>query len=257
MRTLKSLVITLLLATSFSHCTPLNPQDQDSRPLSHELWDQLLKKHVDDEGMVDYKGFSQDSSQLKIYLKGLSENAPNGKHWSEADQLAYWINAYNAFTIDLVLKHYPVESIKDIGPSIQIPLVNTPWQIKFIEINGEKYNLDNLEHNIIRKNFNEPRIHFALVCAAISCPKLRNEAYNGHSLDQQLTDQTRAFLSNENKNRIAENKIEISKIFKWYGGDFKKETSLIQYLNQYTEVTIRDNAKVSYTDYDWGLNVRE
>ena len=245
-----------MLVASFVQCTSLNPQDQDSWPVSHELWDKLLKKYVDEKGMVNYVGFMQDSSQLKAYLKLLSENAPNNNRWSKDDQLAYWINAYNAFTVDLVLKHYPVKSIKDIGPAIQIPLVNTPWQIKFIEINGKEHDLDNIEHNIIRKNFDEPRIHFALVCAAISCPRLRNEAFTGQALEEQLTDQAKVFLSNDSKNRISEEKIEISKIFKWYGGDFKKGTSLIELLNQYTDVEIKANAKVSYMDYDWKLNAR-
>ena len=103
--------------------------------------------------------------------------------------MAFWINAYNAYTIRLVLDHYPVSSIKDIGSKIKIPFVTTPWAAKFFSIGGEKMSLDNIEHGTLRKNYNDPRIHFALVCASISCPRLRNEAYTAAALEKQLDDQ--------------------------------------------------------------------
>ena len=116
--------------------------------------------------------------------------------------MAYWINAYNAYTIRLILNHYPVKSIKDIGSSIQIPFVTTPWADKFFSIGGEKMSLDNIEHGTLRKKYDDPRIHFALVCAAMSCPRLRNEAYAAARLDAQLDDQGRDFLGNPAKTSL-------------------------------------------------------
>ncbi|MEO1051522.1 MAG: DUF547 domain-containing protein [Bacteroidota bacterium] len=238
----------------FLSCSRLNPENPGSTPVNHAAWNTLLKKHVDNQGLVDYQGFMQDRAALKDYLLNLTNNAPNTKNWTSDDRLAYWINLYNAFTIDLVLTHYPVESIKDIGPAVQIPLVNTPWQIEMIDIGEEKYNLDNVEHNIIRKNFEEPRIHFALVCAAMSCPKLRQEAYTGSRLEEQLADQAQQFLKDTSKNQISPEEIKISKLFMWYKGDFTDDMSLIAFLNQYTEVVISDDADISHMNYNWKLN---
>lgn len=237
-------------------CGSIQPEKQGTKPISHELFDALLEKHVDAKGMVNYIGFQRDSVQFTEYLNLIRNNLPNSEKWNEKEQLAYWINAYNAFTIQLVLDHYPLKSIKDIGAKIQVPFVNTPWDIKFIEINGKNYDLNNIEHNILRKNFNEPRIHFAIVCASFSCPMLRREAYQSEKLDDQLTEQAKGFLSDPSKNRITEHKIEISKIFSWFKGDFTKKGSLIDFLNTYTETEINSKAKVSHMDYDWALNVQ-
>jgi hypothetical protein len=154
----------------------------------------------------------------------------------------------------LILAYQPEKSIREIGSDIQIPFVNTPWQIDFIELGGEKYNLDDIEHGIIRKNFNEPRIHFALVCASLSCPKLRREAYVGSKLDEQLDDQARDFLSDMKRNQISAKKLKLSKIFQYYADDFTEHGSLLEYINQYAPVTIYDDAVVEYLEYDWNLN---
>lgn len=244
----------LLVSVLLINCNPTVATNPDSDPPSHKSYSSLLKKHVDDEGLVNYKGLLKDRSKLKSYLKTLEENAPN-KDWTENERLAYWINAYNAYTLDLILEHYPVESIKDIGAKIKIPFVNTPWDIKFIKIEGEEYDLNNIEHGIIRKQFDEPRIHFALVCAAVSCPKLRNEAYFPERLDEQLTQAARDFLATESKNSIrSSNKAELSKIFSWYGGDFKKKTTLIEYINQYAPQKLNKDAEIDFKDYSWDLN---
>jgi len=179
---------------------------------------------------------------------------PDQKVWSKKDHLAYWINLYNAFTIELILRHYPLESIKDIGSSIQIPFVNSPWDVKLIEIDGKKYDLNNVEHSILRKKFDEPRIHFAINCASISCPILRREAYVSEKLDEQLEEQAAAFINDSQKNVISKNKIQLSRIFKWYGGDFTDEVDLISYINQYSKIKIEDGTNISYMEYNWSLN---
>lgn len=221
---------------------------------SHAAFDKLLKAHVNATGMVDYKGFIKDKADLKAYTDMLGKNAPSDS-WSKDDQLAYWINAYNAFTIQLIMDNYPVKSIKDIGSKIKIPFVNTPWDVKFIKIGGETYDLNNIEHGIIRKKFSEPRIHFALVCAAKSCPRLRNEAFDGKKLDAQLEDQGVDFLNNPVKNSITAQQASLSKILDWYGGDFqKKGKSVKDVVNQFSKTKITDNTKISYQTYDWALN---
>lgn len=221
---------------------------------SHQSFDALLKKHVDAKGGVNYTAFKKDSEALNDYLNKMMLTPPKSD-WGDNEKLTYWINVYNALTIQLILKYYPVESIKDIGSSIQIPFVNTPWDIKCFEIEeGEELSLNNIEHGIIRKDFEEPRIHFALVCAAAACPKLLNEAYEASRLDAQLTTQTKAFLADPNKNKISTDRLELSKLFSWYGGDFRKNGTLVDFINQYTAVKINAKAKTSFLDYDWSLN---
>jgi hypothetical protein len=219
---------------------------------SHQQWDKLVKKHVNKNGLADYKGFKNDQSELDSYLKLLSTNGPESS-WSANEQKAYWLNAYNAFTVSLILQHYPLKSIKDIGAAIKIPFVNTPWDIKFITIKGQKYDLNNIEHGILRK-MGDPRVHFAINCASMSCPALRNEAYTAAKLDAQLDDAGRNFLRDKSKNRITTDKAELSKIFSWFRGDFTKKGSLADFLNRYSAIKINDNTKISSLDYNWNLN---
>ncbi len=249
-----SLLLFSLQACSMPSCGSISLPASQASPPSHQAFTTLLQKYVDEQGMVDYKGLLQDREQLKAYLKTLENNPPNPQKWTEAEQLAYWINAYNAYTIHLILEYYPLESIKDIGSSIQLPFVNSPWDIKFINIKGKTFDLNNLEHNIIREEFNEPRIHFALVCAARSCPKLRQQAYTAAQLDAQLSQQAKDFLSNSSKNKISGQQVQLSPLFNWYQGDFTRQGSLIDFLNRYSPLTIQPDADISYLEYNWSLN---
>jgi hypothetical protein len=210
---------------------------------NHGIWADLLQSHVSENGNVDYIAFKADNAKLQEYINVLAENVPNNS-WANEEKLAYWINAYNALTVDLILRNYPVESIKDI---------NNPWKQRLWEFGKNNYNLDEIEHEILR-NMNEPRIHFAIVCASYSCPKLQNEAFTAEKLDQQLTKATKEFLTDKNRNEISENSITISKIFDWFSKDFTKNGSLIDFLNLYTKVNISPNAKKRYKDYNWALN---
>lgn len=220
----------------------------------HGAFDRLLKKHVDAKGLVDYKGFKADQTAFGYYLDQLSKNPPAAS-WSKAEQMAYWINAYNAYTIRLILDHYPVQSIKDIGSKIKIPLVTTPWANKFFSIGGEKMSLDNIEHGILRKKYDDSRIHFALVCASISCPRLRSEAYTAARLESQLDDQGRDFLNNPAKNKIGKSSAQLSKYFDWYKGDWtQNKQSVVKWVNKYAATKIADSTPVSYLDYNWSLN---
>lgn len=212
----------------------------------HELWNELSKAHVSEYGSVDYAGFRKDYGKLQGYIRILQslENINSQSRRTKEDKLAYWINAYNALTIDLILRNYPTKSIKDI---------KDPWDQRLWKFGDKWLNLNDIEHEILRK-MDEPRIHFAIVCASISCPKLQNEAFTSSRLEEQLTLATKEFLSDTSKNKLSDDRIEISKIFKWFKKDFEQNGSLIDFLNEYSNVKISKNAKKSYTDYNWDLN---
>lgn len=202
---------------------------------------------------MNYKGMIQDVQKLNAYTEDLSNNPPQD-NWSENEKLAYWINAYNAFTVKLIVDNYPLESIKDLNPTIAIPTVSTVWTKKWFQIGGEDFSLDRIEHKILRKEFEEPRIHFAVNCASFSCPPLRNEAFVAEKVDQQLDEQARAFINDGVRNKISKDRVEISQIFSWFKGDFTNGQSLIEFLNKYSKVKIDGKAEVDHIDYEWALN---
>jgi hypothetical protein len=213
-----------------------------SQNFDYSQLDSFLGKYVSLQGNVYYKSISSDV--LNPILNQFVKSSPK-ETWTKEEKLSYWINAYNIFTIKLISDNYPVKSIKDI---------KQPWDKKFIPIDGKLLSLNQIEHDIIRK-MNEPRIHFALVCAAVSCPKLYNKAFIPENLDKDLTKLTKEFLEDTIKNSIAEEHVEISKIFQWFTGDFKtKELSLIDFLNLYTDIQISAKAKVKFKEYNWSLN---
>ncbi|WP_400076508.1 DUF547 domain-containing protein [Winogradskyella sp. R77965] len=217
---------------------PLNYKE-----IMHNRWDKILQKYISQNGNIDYKAIRNDRSEFDVYIDYLSDNLPN-EEWSKEEKLAYWINAYNALTVDLIIRNYPTNSIKD---------VKDPWDQRLWKFGNKWLNLNDIEHKILRK-MDEPRIHFAIVCASESCPKLQNEAFNSKNLEAQLTNATKEFLSDTSKNEISKDRIKLSKIFKWFKKDFEQDGSLIDFLNQYSEVTISSSAKKSYKDYNWELN---
>jgi hypothetical protein len=212
----------------------------------NELWDELLQEHVSNEGIVNYISFKNDHEKLLNYIRVLTllSSKDEFKTLSSNQKLAYWINAYNALTIDLIIRNYPIVSIKDI---------KDPWDKKYYTFSNKELSLNYIEHDILRK-MNEPRIHFAIVCASESCPKLQNEAFVVDKLEEQLTKAAKEFLSDDSKNKISSEELELSKIFKWFSKDFKQNGSLIDFINKYSEVNILDNAKITYIDYSWKLN---
>lgn len=211
--------------------------------IDHQLWSQLLKKHVHNNGSVNYLGFKKDYKKLTRYIDQLSSMKITPS-WTKNQRLAFWINAYNALTIDLIIKNYPLKSIKDI---------KNPWDQKLWNFDNKRIDLNFIEHNILRK-LNEPRIHFAIVCASESCPKLNNEAYEAAILNQQLTKVTTEFLADTSKNEISKDEIKLSRIFKWFKKDFEKNGSLVDFLNQYSDIVISQSASKSYKSYNWELN---
>ncbi|MGB5943734.1 MAG: DUF547 domain-containing protein [Leeuwenhoekiella sp.] len=212
--------------------------------VDHSTWDSLLKKHVDADGMVDYKGFQDDRKGLDQYLGQLSALEPDNS-WSVQELLAYYINLYNAYTVDLILRNYPTKSIKDI---------NGPWTKAFVPVGSKELSLGGIENGVLRK-MNEPRMHFAINCASISCPKLLNEAFTASKINEQLDRVTKEFI-NSDKNDIYKDSLELSRIFDWYKKDFLIDSTptVVDYLNAFSNVKISADANITYKDYDWSLN---
>ncbi len=225
--------------------SPVNDEEtKEIQAVSHQIWDGLLQKYVSSSGVVNYAGIQGSESELDKYLNLISEQAPQ-ENWSKNEKLAFWINAYNAYTVKLILDHYPLKSIRDI---------EKPWDTSFITIGGKSYSLNQIEHDVIRPTFKEPRIHFALVCAAKSCPPLLNRAYTADQLNSQLDKQTRSFLNNQTFNKISEGSLTVSSLFDWYKEDFLIDGSVINFINPYVDPNINSDASISYMDYNWDLN---
>jgi hypothetical protein len=244
-------IIALSTSCTLPSCRTISGLETDSQPFTHEQWTNLLQKHVNPDGWVNYDGFIKDSLQLNNYLQQIESNYPNEKNWSREQILAYWINAYNAYTVQIVIRNYPVASIKDIKPGVAF--LNSVWDIKFITIEGEQLDLNNIEHNILRK-MNEPRIHFAVNCASYSCPKLLNTAYEAATIDNQLNQQAIDFINDPKRNVITAEKADVSSIFNWFTGDFTNDGSLKDFLNKYSKVPITENTGINFLEYNWNLN---
>ncbi len=240
----------------------------------HSTWDRLLKAHVKwiQDGaasVVDYAGFQKDRETLGRYLNQLSGvSMDTFQTWNKDRQLAFLINVYNAFTVELILTEYPdLESIKELGS-----FLTSPWKKKFFTLLGEKRHLDWVEHDMIRQDglYNDPRIHAAVNCASIGCPALRDEAFIAERLDRQLEDQMRRFLRDESRNRYnpKTGKLEVSKIFDWYREDFNRGwmgyDSLQDFFANYADLLADKPAhvdkiknrqvEITFLDYDWALN---
>jgi hypothetical protein len=224
----------------------------------HSLFSKLLERHVEN-GLVDYTGFREDPS-FQTYLDLLASTDPASMP-DRNDQLALWINAYNAYTIKLIVDRLPLSSIRDIG--LGLPVVSGPWSIAFARVGGKEYTLNEIEHDIIRGQFRDARVHFALVCASMSCPKLRREAYEGGRLDEQLEDDARRFMNDDVLNRFDAERgvVSLSKIFDWYESDFEESAGsvrlfILRYVDSQEERDLlwREEVEIVYLPYDWSLN---
>ena len=221
-------------------------------PVVNTLYAELLGSYVK-KGVVDYQGFKKEEGKLDRYLRILEKTDP--KTLSRKEQFAFYIDAYNAWTIKLILSGYPgIKSIKDLGS-----LFKSPWKKKIARIDGDVISLDNIEHDILRPRYKDPRIHFAVNCASKSCPPLRSEPYEGDVLDNQFTEMTKRFINDPERNHLQGNTLYVSSIFKWYSGDFNDD--MVGFFRKYAQGELRDGLKkhagdieVEYLDYDWTLN---
>jgi hypothetical protein len=211
-------------------------------------YNSLLQKHVDKQGNVDYKGLKTDEAKLDMYMEYLAATSPD-KTWSVNKQKAFWINAYNAYTLKIILENYPLKSITKIKKKGK-----TAWKIPFVKVGNKLYTLDHIEHKILRKNLFDPKIHVGVNCASISCPKLSNIAFTEENIEAELTRLMNDFVNDPSKNKLSKKKVQISSIFDWFKEDFTKNNSVIYYLNTFSEIEINSNAKINYLKYDWSLN---
>ena len=237
---------------------------------NHAAWNALLGKHVrwlpdNKQSRVDYAGFARDRAELRKVLDAMSA-VPRAEFdgWQRGERMAFLINAYNAFTVEVILTKYPdIKSIKELG------LFNRgPWKNEFFTLLGAKHHLDWIEHEALRPKYGDPRVHAAVNCASIGCPALRNEAFTAAKLEAQLEDGMIRFLADRTRNRVRDGRLEVSAIFKWFREDFEKgqqgfsrvEDVFAKYAAQLTdrpEEQARLRARsvpIDHLDYDWSLN---
>jgi Protein of unknown function, DUF547 len=230
---------------------------------AHQSWDALLRKHVvvldgGKASQLRYVGIAQERAALKQYLDTLSKvSETDFNAWSKPEQMAFLINAYNAYTVEKILTRYPnIRSIWDFGK-----FFGNPFRDEFFTLLGRKFSLDRIEHETLRPRYKEPRVHYAVNCASVGCPMLREEAYIAVRLDEQLEAQANRFLSDRSRNRARDGRLEVSKIFDWFKEDFEPRN---RYFSRYAAV-LADNAQdhdkivagvlpLSFLDYDWSLN---
>lgn len=259
----------------FAICFSILSLAEDTSNFDHSQLNKLLNKHVvnlpdNHTTQVDYSAILADITLLNAYLDSTTKvSSGTFDSWSTEDQLAFLINVYNAWTVKLVLNNYPqIQSIKDIGNLFQ-----SPWEKTFIPLFGKNISLDDIEHSLIRGSgrYPDPRIHFAVNCASVGCPALRDEAYIGTRLESQLEDQTHRFLSDRTRNRLEGNKLKVSAIFKWYQEDFEKGWLGFHHLTDIFAKYADDlrlspeqiidlqsnNIDIDYLDYDWKLNRKQ
>ena len=246
---MKWLLCCLALLASFS-----------SKAVDHGPWDTLLKRHVvllegGKASKLDYAGVAAEHEALRAYLSSVSAvKQAEFDAWPKAEQMAFLINAYNAYTVEKVLTRYPeIRSIWDFGK-----VFGNPFRDEFFSLLGARASLDGIEHGILRKRYAEPRVHYALNCASVGCPMLREEAYAGARLESQLEEQALRFLSDRSRNRYRDGRLEVSKIFDWYKEDFEPRE---RYFARYAKVLGMPEGlgsssppRLAFLDYDWSLN---
>lgn len=227
-------------------------------------WNSVLKSVLSDR-RVDYRKLKDEPAALERYVKELAAvSAAEYDSWPKPDQLAFWLNAYNALTVKAIIDHYPIRAggvSSLLYPKNSIRQIPGVWDKLRWKAAGREVTLDEIEHKIVRPGFGEPRAHMALVCAARGCPPLRGEPYRGSALEEQLDDQARIFLATPHGLRVDRERGEarVSSIFKWFAGDFGGEKGALEFVARYAPQAQRDflragGLKVRYLDYDWALN---
>ncbi len=265
------LAIITLLSITTSH--PVH-----AHPVDNAIYEEILSRYVRN-GRVDYRGIKRDSTRLVSYLEALSDSSSvYYDTWSNDEQMAFWLNAYNAITIYVIVSNYPIESGGWLSrvrfPKNSIRQIKDVWSTEYYELAGKPRSLDEIEHEILRREFGDPRVHFALVCASRGCPLLSSEAYAADSLNAQLERDAHRFINDRGKVYMdkKETTLYVSSIFKWYAEDFehsseadslneynKGDWGFLEFIARYVDDESRDyiianTPKVRYLDYDWSLN---
>lgn len=220
-------------------------------PVDHSAWARLLADHVSEKGLVDYNGLARDQAALDGYLAALA--GVSHRDLPPRERFAFLINAYNAWTVWFILTQWPdIESIKDLGS-----LFSSPWKRKIVRLNDGTYTLDNLEHDMLRPEFKDPRIHFAVNCASKGCPPLLTRPYTGADIDARLNEATAKAINDPDRTLIRDGALYVSRIFDWYGEDFDDVAAFVRrHAKEPLKSRIRDGMPIHYLDYDWSLNSR-
>lgn len=250
-----------------------------SNTFDHSVYDTFLQRFVSN-GLVDYKGMAKQQATLNKYLQSIEHVDPiKFENWSENEQMTFWINAYNAITLEAILRNYPIQWGSFISwalfPKSSIRQINKVWDTFYTKVMGKELTLNQIEHEILRKKFHDPRIHFAIVCASIGCPKLESRAFLADDLEQRLEGAARNFISDSKQVKLnkKENTIYLSSIFEWYKGDFeaspevhrnfknysKSERGIIEFIvnrlsQEDQQFVFNNQPKIKYLKYDWTLN---
>ncbi len=253
--------------------------EQGQESFSYKNYATVLKDYVDDTGMVNYKQLKAHREKLDTFVTTMSKLDPSSyNRWREKEKIAFWLNTYNALTLKVIIDNYPIKPSffrSRIYPKNSIRQIPGVWDKMTFNVMGKDLTLEHIEHNVLRKKFDEPRIHVAMVCAALSCPPLLNEPYEGRKLDEQLNNRARRFLGNPDKFKInRENRrVYLSPILKWFADDFvnkygteehigkqsKKTSAILNFTADYLEKSDKDyilagEFKIKYLKYDWSLN---
>lgn len=281
-------LITWMAACAFiSIACPSLHAGEDKTPFEYRDYAALLKAYVSDAGLVDYRGLKADREKLDAFVNRIARvDEDEFDRWDERKRIAFLINAYNALTLKVIIDHYPIRRTRDDAPEVSILQIPGAWKKIEFEVAGHDLTLDKIEHELLRKRFNEPRIHMALVCAALSCPNLRNEPYTRAGLEVQLDDQARRFLNHPKKFKIDrhEKAVYLSQIFSWFGDDFlktygtsekfggnfagksggrdKRERAVLNFISRYVgredaSLLEKGEYEVKYLHYDWTLNEKK
>ena len=255
--------------------------EPNNASLDYTNYATVLKSYVDDSGMVNYKELKANPKELDAFVTAMSQLNPDCfAKWSEKEKIAFWLNAYNSLTLKVIIDNYPIKSSffkSKVYPKNSIRQISGVWDKKKFNVMGQKLTIGHIEHEILRKDFNEPRIHVAMVCAAMGCPPLRNEPYLAEKLDLQLDDQSREFLSDPKKFKVANNTIYLSPILKWFVEDFLKtygdddsfagykgqQAAVLRFIAKYLRedekglLKDKERQKIKYLKYDWSLNEQQ
>jgi hypothetical protein len=287
-RRLLHVALTMILAVAIDSCLSvdqsgfLKPTLALAATFSYEGYAKTLSAHVDGQGIVNYPELKADRKGLDAFVSSLAALDPElfGK-WSDKEKIAFWINAYNALTLRIIIDNYPIKASFFSAlrfPQNSIRQIKGVWDEIQFPVMGRNLTLDNIEHDTLRSQFGEPRIHLALVCAALGCPPLRNEPYIPAKLESQLGDQARRFFKDPRKFRVdrEDGRIYLSSIFKWFGGDFVKaygsdkrfpgkgetERAVLNFSSNYVDQDVKSYLEtggysLSYLPYDWSLNEKQ
>lgn len=279
---IKTCLIISIFVVSTNHCIKTLGAEAENKSFNYDDYMAVLKAYVNDKGMVNYKQLKANRAKLDTFVRELSGLDPaTYATWNTRDKIAFWINAYNGLTLKAIIDNYPIKSSffrSRIYPKNSIRQISGVWDEKKFKLMGTERTLEQIEHEILRKQFKEPGIHVALVCAAMGCPPLRKEPYVGEMLEEQFDDQARHFLANQKKFQIdrKEAKVSLSPIFNWFAGDFankyapkknlgrhdKEESAVLNFIASYLDKEQKDYVlsgefKIKYLDYDWSLNEQQ